>query len=302
MGDAAGKIRWGTERRLEFIEFRVFWDGGVNRGDVTQRFGVSVPQASADLSLYQKLAPENLIYNSSEKRYVATDSFSPRYLNPSADGYLAQLRSVADGTFAATDTWIEHMPRVDAMPVPGRRVDPAMLRGILEVMRGNRSTEIRYQSLNRDRPEQRWRRITPHAFGYDGVRWHVRAFCHESSTFKDFVLSRCSGIRGDEAPGANGDDDQDWNEVFAVQLEPNPDLTAGQRDTVAADYGITKDVLTVAVRRSLLFYFYNRLRLDLVKTDPTKPESSPLVVVNRTELERALGMGGGHIEPKSPAA
>lgn len=302
MTDVAGKIRWGTERRLEFIEFRVFWDGGVNRGDVTQRFGVSVPQASADFTLYQKLAPNNLVYNASEKRYVATDGFIPVYLNPSADGYLAQLRSVADGTFDAVDTWIEHMPRVDAMPMPGRSVEPVVLRRLLNVIRTKRSTEIHYQSLNKDRPEPRWRRVTPHAFGYDGVRWHVRAFCHESSTFKDFVLSRCSGARDDSTPGSASELDAEWNETFDVLLEPNPALNEGQRKTVAADYGITADFLTISVRRSLLFYFYNRLRLDLVKTDPTKPEASPLVAVNRTELEMALGMSTGHLEPKSPAA
>lgn len=38
-----------------------------------------------------------------------------------------------------------------------------------------------YQSMNRDRPDPAWRRISPHAFGFDGLRWHVRAWCHEQS-------------------------------------------------------------------------------------------------------------------------
>jgi hypothetical protein len=28
------------------------------------------------------------------------------------------------------------------------------------------------------RPEPTWRRTSPHAFGNDGRRWHVRAYCH----------------------------------------------------------------------------------------------------------------------------
>ena len=44
-------IRWGIERRLEFIEFRLYWEGGVNRSDIVEEFGVSVPQASKDLTL-----------------------------------------------------------------------------------------------------------------------------------------------------------------------------------------------------------------------------------------------------------
>jgi hypothetical protein len=53
--ESAG-LRWGVERRLEFIEFRLYWEGGINRSDIREFFGVSVPQASKDLSLYQEMA------------------------------------------------------------------------------------------------------------------------------------------------------------------------------------------------------------------------------------------------------
>src|SRR5688572_15244984 len=39
------RTSWGVERRLEFIEFRLFWEGGVNRADIVRAFDVSVPQA-----------------------------------------------------------------------------------------------------------------------------------------------------------------------------------------------------------------------------------------------------------------
>lgn len=67
-------MRWGVERRLEFIEFRLFWEGSINRGDIVDTFGVSVPQASKDLSLYQERAPGNMEYDTREKRYVAQPS------------------------------------------------------------------------------------------------------------------------------------------------------------------------------------------------------------------------------------
>ena len=31
MGKPARNLRWGVEQRLEFIEFRLFWEGGINR-------------------------------------------------------------------------------------------------------------------------------------------------------------------------------------------------------------------------------------------------------------------------------
>ncbi len=64
MQKATTDYRWGVERRLEFIEFRLFWEGGINRSDITAYFGVSVPQASKDLSEYQRIAPSNIRYDS----------------------------------------------------------------------------------------------------------------------------------------------------------------------------------------------------------------------------------------------
>ena len=96
MSAGGPELRWGVEQRLEFIEFRLFWEGGINRSDITGFFGVSVPQASKDLTQYQELAPDNVRYDRSEKRYFATDSFCPRFLKPDADHYLAQLLFAAD--------------------------------------------------------------------------------------------------------------------------------------------------------------------------------------------------------------
>jgi predicted DNA-binding transcriptional regulator YafY len=49
--------------------------------------------------------------------------------------------------------------------------------------------------------------LTPHAFGYDGFRWHTRAFCHTDRKFKDFLLPRILESRATvdygEAPRAN---------------------------------------------------------------------------------------------------
>ena len=55
MDEETPELRWGVERRLEFIEFRLYWEGGINRSDIMDQFGVSVPQASKDLSQYQEL-------------------------------------------------------------------------------------------------------------------------------------------------------------------------------------------------------------------------------------------------------
>jgi hypothetical protein len=281
---AEERLRWGMEQRLEFIEFRMFWEGGVNRSDITQRFGVSVPQASNDLALYQKLAPANLRYDSSEKRYVPMPDFSPRFLNPDADRYLVQLKAVSDHVISIEDTWIVRPPEFDGMPVPTRRVEPPILKRLIAGIRAERSIEILYQSMNRNRPEAIWRRITPHAIAHDGLRWHARAFCHVDNKFKDFIISRCRELREEGAPGARPSDDHQWKSSFDVILKPNPALTAEQKETIALDYEMSDGFAKTTVRRALLYYFEKRLRLDI---DADNPSEKPVVIHNRGEFNKA---------------
>jgi hypothetical protein len=285
--DTRDKIRWGTERRLEFIEFRVYWEGGVNRGEIVEKFGVSVPQASADLTLYQSLAPVNLVYDSSQKRYVAGPGFRPRLLSPDAERYLSQVGAVADGDLGLGDTWISAAPDVDAMIIPQGKVAPEILRGLLAAIRVNESVEIEYQSFNVARPEKLWRRITPLAFGFNGVRWHVRAFCHLTEGFKDFVLSRCTDLRKNGPPGATGSDDTYWHRRFDVVVAPHPGLSDSQRQTVAHDYGMSGLRLVLPVRMAMLFYFNKRMRFDMYEYDRT-PAANQLVVENYDAFKAAI--------------
>lgn len=286
MDSSEVKRRWGTEQRLEFIEFRLFWEGGVNRSDITSHFGVSVPQASNDLSQYKELAGENIHYDASEKRYLPTQNFRPRFMKPSADRYLSQLRAVTDGVMDRSETLIEQLPSADSMPIPGRRIEPHILKALLAAVRSNKSVEIHYQSMNPKRAEAIWRRVTPHAFGHDGLRWHVRAYCHIEGKFKDFIISRCRGVRNESEPGARPSDDKHWQTLFEVVLRPNPALTPSQQQTIALDYQMTKGRAVLPVRCAQLYYFEKRLRLDM-EPGKDRPAETPVVVENFSEFLKA---------------
>jgi predicted DNA-binding transcriptional regulator YafY len=279
-------MRWGVEKRLEFIEFRLFWEGGINRADIIDRFGVSVPQASKDLTLYEEKAPGNLHYDKSAKLYRAAKNFKPVFMEPKADAYLAQLQSSATPDAGSSEVWLATPPEFDAMPIPRRRIDVSVLRAILGAIREGQSLEIRYQSMSEKRSTPNWRRLTPHALGNDGLRWHVRAYCHEVQKFKDFILSRCLGARNFKEPGAKPEDDSLWQDSFAVALAPNPVLSAGQQEIIAQDFGMRGGRAEVPVRKALLYYFQKRLRLDV--SDLDSPHEKPVVVANRTEFDAAL--------------
>lgn len=279
--DAAVALKWGVERRLEFIEFRLFWEGGVNRSDIIEMFDVSVPQASKDLTHYQERAPRNAVYDKSAKRYVASDQFQPCFLRPDPAQYLNQLRSVAEGILDRSHAWIGHFPPFDAAPTPVRSMSAETLRTVVAAIRSSEAIEVKYQSLSR--PEPRWRWIAPHSIGFDGFRWHVRAFCEIDHAFKDFVLSRIIETRGTRPSAAKQEDDADWRELVTLEIGPHPELSETQKKVVALDYGMRGGKAKITVRKALLYYALKRLGLD---TDPAarRPQDQQIVLLNANEL------------------
>lgn len=287
MAAAATALKWGVGRRLEFIEFRLFWEGSINRADLVEAFGVSVPQASKDLALYQERAPGNMEYDTRAKRYVAAEKFVLRFLEPDPYVYLSQLRSVAEGAVPPSDVWIATLPSADVALTPRRDIDIACLRKTLDASREGVSIDVFYQSMNKARPNPIWRRITPHAFGYDGFRWHARAYCHIEHKFKDFLLPRILDVGAKGEPGVAGEQDWLWNNYFDVIIGPHPGLAASQKKVVAKDYGFAQGNGVLSVRYAMLFYVLKRLGL-LGDAAKQSAHIQHIVTINRKETEAAL--------------
>lgn len=243
-------------------------------------FGVSVNQASTDLNRYIGMAPDNMQYDKSARAYVRGAAFAPLYLKPDASRYLSQLRSVADGILDRADAWIGQFPSYDAAPTPVRGVNAKTLRSVIAAIRRSEAIEVKYQSLSR--PEPRWRWIAPHAVGFDGFRWHTRAFCLTDQSFKDFLLSRIIETRGTKPSEAEPETDADWNEQVTLEIGPHPELSDTQQKVIALDYGMRGGRTKIKVRKALLYYALRRLGLD---TPPSarQPQDQQIVLLNNSE-------------------
>ena len=250
-------------------------------------FGVSVPQASKDLALYQERAPENAEYDKSAKRYVASRDFAPRFLKPDPDAYLSRLRSLAEGLSNPAELWLGFRPDLDIALTPHRDVDATVLRAVLNAMRDRNSVEVLYQSMNSARPDPVWRRMSPHAFGYDGFRWHARAYCHIDQKFKDFILPRLLEARSTGVQGLPGIEDLAWHERVEVEIAPHPALTENQQKVVAKDYGMTGNKAVLSVRCAMLFYVLKRLGL-LRDAEKEPPRAQHIVLLNKAPVFAAL--------------
>jgi len=281
MGEDTPNLRWGVEQKLQFIEFRLFWEGHVNRGDLIDKFGISQNQASGDLNRYIALAPDNMVYDKSGKSYVRSSSFKPLFLKLDAAQYLSQVRSVAEGIVAPEDAWIGNLPTFDATPAPARGIDPGVLRSIVIAIRRHESIEVRYQSMSSSDPEWRW--IAPHALAFDGFRWHARSFCEKSLEYRDFVISRISDARHSRPTQMQTVADLAWDEIVELEVGPHHGLSPNQRRIIELDYGMQNGRVIIPVRKALLYYTLKRLGLD---TDPSarKPQDQQIVLMNRDSI------------------
>ena len=287
-GEARQGLRWGVERRLEFIDFRLFWDGRMNRSDLTEQFGISIPQASTDLARYQEMARENLTYDPSLKCYLATEAYRPVFGVEDAGRYLAQLNSLASGTIAREEAWLAETPEFRMVPTPGRSVDSRSLKAILRGIRDSLALRIRYQSMSK--PEPHWRWITPHALGFDGFRWHVRALCHNDETFKDFVFARIYEIGESKLHAMDPGADKAWFDSVTVIISPHPGLSESQSRAVRLDYDMPEGVRAITVSSAFLYYFLKHMGLY---EDPgqKRPQDQQIVLANREEVMAALKRG-----------
>lgn len=257
------EVRWTVAQRYEFIEWRVFWTGRVNRKDLETRFQISTPQASIDLREYQEAAQGNIEYNASEKAYLPTNNFRPAFLKLSPERFLLQLQAINSGAVRKEDTWFDKIPSVDTIPTIAREPHAYVLRPVLQAIETRSSIDIYYRSLTRTG----LRTICPHALVSDGNRWHCRAYSVERREFRDYVLGRILSIGPLKPCEIDPSDDLEWSTEIELKLRAHPDLTEEQRDAIEHDFLMEDRQLRLKMRLAVAFYFVKRHNLDLQDKD-----------------------------------
>jgi hypothetical protein len=276
--------RWGQERRLEFIDFRLRWEGRLNRGDLMAFFGISVPQASLDIARYLETAPANLTYDRSARVYVATDAFKPLYSSSSPSRYLSELLAFEAGILQPEASFVGWRPPSAHVPAPGRTMNAGVLFALLRAIRERSAVRLLYQSFQR--PDPTARTLSPHAFAHDGFRWHVRAYCHMRHEFRDFVIARMLKVESSDETWHGPEDDHEWHAHVELVLAPNPKLSKPHQRVVELDYGMTGGTVGLACRQALVFYVLRHLGLDEERA--SDPKAQQVVLKNRRLVQKHL--------------
>lgn len=240
---------WGERQRLSFIERVLFWRGHINRSNLIDKFGISPPQATNDLVNYSTLNPAGCRYNVRAKRYEADLSIEPVLVEPDFGVDMQILES-------AGRPQVE-IPFVTTPELPTRNYSREILKNLSWAAHHGESLEIHYFSANSG--NNGWRRISPRAFVDDGLRWHVRAYCHQREHFADFNLSRMKEVRGREKCPFGEIIDEDWNTFVTMVIMVNPKLEDNQRKALEMDYGMKRKRLKLPVRKAHLLYTARRM-------------------------------------------
>lgn len=276
-------VSWGLERRLQFIDFRLRWEGRLNRNDLAEHFGLSIPQVSLDIAKYTELAPGNLIYDRSSKTYVIGANFKPLYQRSSARTFLAELLATKSGLIELATSFVGTSIEADWAPTPLRTLNDGIVEMIVRAIRGKLAVNVSYQSMSSvDAPD---RMLSPHALGYDGFRWHVRAYCHKRERFSDFVLARILNT-GEAGPSTvDARLDTQWQTILQLVLVPHPDLPLAKRRVIELDYGMQGGQAELPCRQAFLYYTMRRLGLHAQSTDP---HAQQITLKNREQIQPFL--------------
>jgi hypothetical protein len=93
-------VNHSQKMRLAYIDWRLMTHGSIRRGHIAKTFGVSEPQASADIQAFLAAHPEAVRYDKSAKRYVPANG---RYR--SQRGWTARRVEVWAAAAAAGVEW-----------------------------------------------------------------------------------------------------------------------------------------------------------------------------------------------------
>lgn len=258
--------------RLRTIELIALWEGRLITNQLSEWFGVSRQQASADINRYNsEINPNALVHDPAVKGYVPTQGFKPVLSTGHINEYMALLDSLNNQPMAQL---LEGHNAV-SVQLPNRAVRPEVVRAAIKACRQQLQLSIHYSSMANPQPRQRV--IAPHTLVYTGFRWHLRAWCYSREDFLDFLLSRIYFTPELlQHSDKTAEQDRLWCNNIQLRLIPNLLLNADQRALVAHDYAMDNEQLTLNIRQALAHYTLQRYQAAITPDEAKLCKQYPL--------------------------
>ncbi|MFT4927766.1 MAG: hypothetical protein ACI8WB_003880 [Phenylobacterium sp.] len=243
------------QARFFFIEVVVKWQGRINASHLIVYFDISRQAASRTITQYMATYANNLVYDQSLKAFLPTTHF----VCGESTSHFSEYQQIT------LSNQSKYLPTIDIIELPSREPDPKLVQPILRAISEKLAIDIGYLSLAN--PDYLDRIIEPHSLVFDGLRYHVRAFCHKNNDYRDFVLSRFNGELNDEFKATHtAQDDVLWQTKLEVTIMADSRLSVAQRRVIELDYRMIDGTSTIQTTAALVQYVLKRLHLDVYQT------------------------------------
>jgi len=265
-------LKYEVVLRLRTIELIALWEGRLITNQLSDWFGVSRQQASADINRYNsEINPNALIHDPAVKGYVLAPGFKPVLSSGHINEYMVLLDSLNNQPMAQ----LLEGHNAASVQLPNRAVRPDVVRAAIKACRQKLQLSIHYSSMENPQPRQRV--IAPHTLVYTGFRWHLRAWCYSREDFRDFLLSRIYFTPElQQHSDKTAEHDTLWQTDIQLRLIPNLLLNAEQRALVAHDYAMDNEQLTLNVRQALAHYTLQRYQAAITPDEAKFCKQYPL--------------------------
>lgn len=252
--------------RIEDLETVLVWEGELDNESIRDLLGVKAVWASRLLGALTKAmgrrakretpyAPLKLVSRAALGRHRSPDEYL-RILAGSKDP--KRRRVVEDA-------------RMDLAAVP-----PAVFAAVFQAIAAGTALRMVYRSMST--PAGTARLVYPHALVRAPRRWHMRAWCSERESFRDFTLGRVASIEGvDESAPRGRKEDDEWNTQLELELVAHPALSLEQQEMIAGEYFGGEKSMRLKVRQCLAAYVIQDLRLSTDAQKQVPPEYQLLV-------------------------
>lgn len=273
------QISFVQRQRLLYIDFKLLFVGHITRSEIVQHFELGLSAATRDLNLYKTIAPENLQYDTTDKRYFITSAFNPVFQHDARKTLIKLAHQITDGADAITElTFPVEAP--SQLNVPNIFVIAKLTQAIMN----KHAVSMIYTSLTSG---SNAREFVPHSIVDNGLRWHVRGFDKKSGTFRDFVLTRISHVKqildNIVAPHQTKQEDHQWQRIMPLQLIPHPN-NIKHPTAIEMDFAMENGVLELNVRAAMAGYLLRRWNVDCTSEASLSGPEYQLFLRNRQTL------------------
>lgn len=238
----------------------LLWEGQLKNQRVQQVLGVQKIYATKLIAALRDENPGLVDYDPTQKAWVLKAS-QRRHRAPDFASYMRMAPNPAapiEELFGTTHKLL--------WP------DAGIFRSVHLAIAQGKTLDINYRSMRS--PKGTRRRITPHAMINIGPRTHVRAYCAERESFRDFNLGRITDPKLITTPREipNGDNDDDWHHQVPILVRAHSGLTHAQQAMIRDEYFQGTAQMRLDCRAALVGYLVNGMRIAVDAVTHRPPE------------------------------